>query len=71
MEQRDFTQGPGWRGLYFLGSIGCGGPLPARRFPGVRGGAAYIFWAHMVSNGIQLFFPQLVALDYGYIRLVA
>ena len=21
-----------------------GGPLPARRFPGVRGGAAYIFW---------------------------
>ena len=52
-------------------TAGCGGPLPARRFPGVRGGAAYIFWGHMVSNGIQLFFPQLVALDYGYIRLVA
>ena len=27
--------------------------FPARRFPGVQGGAAYIFWAHMVSNGIQ------------------
>ena len=26
-------------------TAGCGasGPLPARRFPGVRGGAAYIF----------------------------
>jgi hypothetical protein len=34
-------------------TAGCGGPLPARRFPGVRGGAAYIFGCHMVSTNIQ------------------
>ena len=33
-------------------AAGCGGPLPARRFPG-SGVARLIFLGHMVSGGIQ------------------
>merc|ERR1712147_278290 len=43
-------------------TAGCGGPLPARRFPGVRGGAAYIFWHAHRPPSAQMKHPPCPAL---------